>query len=204
MTTKVSLGFTRLSDNDLDNFAQSVIDSMTGNASYPTPPVTMTALQAAKDDLSAKLARAKTGGPPDTAAKNASRDTLENLLRQDAMYVQMMCANDMSVLLSSGFKASNFSNAQTPLTKPEAMSIKNGSSGQLIIRIDPVANARQYEARARPANSELWGASAFAGDSQHITLNGLTRGTDYVVQVRALGGSTGQSDWSDPSTHMAM
>jgi len=29
-------------------------------------------------------------------------------------------------------------------------------------------------------------------------------GNDYTVQVRALGGSTGQSDWSEPSSHMAM
>ena len=33
---------------------------------------------------------------------------------------------------------------------------------------------------------------------------GSRRGTVYTVQIRALGGSTGQSDWSDPSSHMAM
>ena len=35
-------------------------------------------------------------------------------------------------------------------------------------------------------------------------LTGVTRGKEYTEQIRALGGSTGQSDWSDPSTHMAM
>ena len=32
MAAKVSLGFAKLSDTELDNFAQSVIDSLTGNA----------------------------------------------------------------------------------------------------------------------------------------------------------------------------
>ena len=36
MATKVSLGFGRLSDTELDTFAQGVIDAMTGNAAFPT------------------------------------------------------------------------------------------------------------------------------------------------------------------------
>jgi hypothetical protein len=47
-------------------------------------------------------------------------------------------------------------------------------------------------------------ASFFTGDLKHVTFEGLTPGTIYTIQVRALGGSTGQSDWSDPSAHMAM
>jgi hypothetical protein len=31
----------------------------------------------------------------------------------------------------------------------------------------------------------------------------VTPGTTYTVQFCALGGSTGQSDWSDPVTRMA-
>jgi len=32
MATKVSLGFGKLPDTELDNFAQTIIDAMTGNA----------------------------------------------------------------------------------------------------------------------------------------------------------------------------
>jgi len=45
-----------------------------------------------------------------------------------------------------------------------------------------------------------WLPSVFTGDSQHVTFEGLTPGAIYTAQVRALGGSTGQSDWSDPSS----
>ena len=62
MATKVSLGFAKLPDTELDNFAQSVIDAMTGNATYPTPPVTLANLQTAKNDFTAKVAAAQAGG----------------------------------------------------------------------------------------------------------------------------------------------
>lgn len=41
MSAKVSLAFARASDMELDNFAQGVINRITGNATYPTPPVTI-------------------------------------------------------------------------------------------------------------------------------------------------------------------
>jgi hypothetical protein len=41
VAAKVSLGFGRLPDTELDNFAQGVIDALTGNAALPPPPVTL-------------------------------------------------------------------------------------------------------------------------------------------------------------------
>jgi hypothetical protein len=61
MILRVSLGFTALPDMEVDNFAQGVIDAMTGNAAYPAPPVTMANLQTAKDDFTAKIAAAQFG-----------------------------------------------------------------------------------------------------------------------------------------------
>lgn len=203
MATKVSLGFAKLSDTELDNFAQGVIDAMTGNPTYPQPPVTLPNLQAAKDDFTAKMAAAQAGGPSATAAKNNSRQTLVGMLRLLASYVQMSCNNDMALLLGSGFQAQNVNNAQVPLTKPEGLTIKNGTSGQLVARVSPVRNTSMYEGRAKDGEGD-WQPSVFTGDSQHIIFDGLTPGKTYTIQVRALGGLTGQSDWSDPSSHMAM
>jgi len=203
MATKVSLGFGRLSDTELDVYAQGVIDALTGNAAFPTPPVTLANLQAAKDDFTARMAAAQVGGPAETAAKNNSRQALITMLRDVAAYVQMKCNNDPAILLGSGFEMQSTNRAQVELTKPEALSVRNGTSGQLVARVDPVKSAGMYEGRIRLTDGD-WLPSVFTGDSQHIIFNGLTRGKDYTVQVRALGGSTGQSDWSDPSSHMAM
>ena len=124
------------------------------------------------------------------------------MLRQVASYVQMLCGNDMAMLLGSGFEAQDFNNAQVPLTQPVSLAVKNGSSGQLIARVDPVKNTSMYEGRIKGEDG-AWSPSIFTGDSQHIIFDGLSPGKTYTVQVRALGGSTGQSDWSDPSSHMA-
>ena len=203
MATKVSFGFGRLSDTELDNFAQGVIDAMTGNTAFPTPPVTLANLQTAQDDFTARMAAAQTGGLADTAAKNNSRQTLITMLRDVAAYVQIKCNNDPAILLSSGFQMQSTNRAQVELAQPQSLSLKNGAAGQLIGRVDPVKSASMYEGRIKPIDGD-WLPSVFTGDSQHIIFNGLTRGKDYTAQVRALGGSTGQSDWSDPSTHMAM
>jgi len=66
--------------------------------------VTIANLQAARDDLTAKMAAAQTGGPADTAAKNNSRQTLIGMLRDVAAYVQIRCNDDPAILLSSGFE----------------------------------------------------------------------------------------------------
>ena len=202
MATKVSLGFAKLPDTELDNFAQSVIDAMTGNATYPTPPVTLANLQTAKNDFTAKVAAAQAGGPADTAAKNNSRQTLLGMLRQEAIYVQMSCNNDPALLLGSGFDAQSTNRASVPLEQPQSLVLKNGISGQLVASVNPVKNTSMYEGRIKLDAD--WLSSVFSGDSQHIIFDGLTPGKNYTAQVRALGGSTGQSDWSDPSSHMAM
>jgi hypothetical protein len=203
MILKVSLGFARLADAELDNFTQSVIDRMTGNAVFPTPPVTIPDLQTAKNDFTAKLTAAHGGSHADTAAKNNSRQSLLGSLRLLAGYVQINCNNDMAVLLSSGFDAMNTNRAQSQLEQPQGLVIKNGTSGQLVASVTPVKNTSLYEGRAKGPTGD-WMPSVLTGDSRHITFEGLTPGLVYTVQVRALGGLTGQSDWSDPSSHMAM
>src|SRR5438874_632305 len=200
---RLSLGFARLPDQELDNFTQTVVDSMTGNAAYPTPPVTMAALGTAKDDFQNKISAAKTGGPPDTAAKNSSRQTLIGLLRQLANYVQGAMDNDLTKLLSSGFQSASTDRVSKPLDTPTDLVLDNDGTGVLVASVKPVKNTSLYEGRIKGPTGD-WLPSVFTGDSQHVTFEALTPGTNYTVQVRALGGSTGQSDWSDPSSHMSM
>src|SRR5712672_1220078 len=86
----------------------------------------MANLKTAKDDFTAKMAAAETGGIADTAARNNSRQTLIGHLRQVAAYVQIACNNDMALVLSSGFQAQSTNRASTPLEQSQSLSIKNG------------------------------------------------------------------------------
>ncbi len=203
MGLRVSLGFAKMTDTEMDNFTQTVINGMTGNAAFTTPPVTMALLQTDRDDFTAKISAAQTGGPMETAAKNAQRQVILGDLKQEALFVQLKSNDDLTTLLSSGFQAMSTNRAQIQLGKPENMTVKNGLSGQLVARVTPIPTTSMYEIRAKPDGGD-WLDSGFSGDSQHIIIGGLTPGTNYTVQVRALGGLTGSGDWSDPITHISL
>jgi hypothetical protein len=179
---------------------------MTGNAVYPTPPAdaTLAMLTAANGDFHAKISKAAMGGIVDTTAKDLARQALLELLRKLAGYVQITAGN-LEELLSAGFQARSTNRTREPLPKPGGVALKNGTEGQLVARLNiPIKNTNLYEGRASLDSGANWLPSVFTGDSRHIIFGDLTAGKTYTIQARALGGSTGQSDWSDPVSHMAM
>ena len=186
----------------------AVLDNLYGNAPFPTPPVTQPALQAALADFTAAIAAQAQGGTAATAEKNNQRDALVALLRQLAGYVQERCGNDLSILLASGFDAVSTNRASVPLAAPAIRAILNGNSGQLLTTVGPIANAKCYEGRYAAIGATgapgPWQSAGLFTNSRSMPVNGLTPGTMYTFQFRAIGGSTGYSDWSDPSSHMSL
>ncbi len=205
---RVQLGFTSANDHTLEEIAGSVHDNLFGTPAYPTPPVTQDTLQTALTDFSASLAAQLQGGTAATADKNSKRDALITLLRQLASYVQERCGNDLATLLASGFDAVSMNRASTQLAQPLIKELINGLSGQLRVRIGPIPNARCFEIRYAligPGGAPGPGQSAgLITNSRALSIEGLTPGANYTVQVRAIGGSTGYSDWSDPVSHMSL
>ena len=212
---RVLLGFGNMADHTLEETAQAVSAGLYGNAAFPVaPPVTKAALDAARAAFSTAIAAAKQGGPADTADKNNKRDILIDLLRKLAGYVQANHGNNLANLLSSGFHAVSMNRAQSQLDAPIISDILNGLTGQLLPGIAPIANANGYEARyaalGAPAAGGAagapgpWQAGGVFSNTRDIAVNALTPGTIYAIQIRALGGSTGYSDWSDPVQHMSM
>jgi hypothetical protein len=199
---RILFGFAQLPDADLSEFNNTVITSMTNNASFPKPAVTLAALTAAGAAFDAALAAAAQGGVQLTATKNAARDALIALLRQQASYVQSVANNDLTVILSSGFQVNNTNTAQSPLDKPAIQAVENAASTQLLVRLSPIDNARAYEVRLSYGTSGWQGAGVFT-QARRVVLQNLVPGTSYNIQARAVGGSTGYSDWSDPVSHMA-
>ncbi len=200
---RVSLSFAALPDGDLSTFTQSVLDSLTNNAGYPTPLVPLTELQAGLTTFADALAAAAQGGLQNTAAKNAAREALLTLLRTEASYVQGVASDDLTKLLSSGFSNISTNRASAPLPRPDIRAIENDMSTQLVVRLGPVANARAYELQARTGTGNWQPAGVFT-KARRIVLEDLSPGTIYTLQARAVGGSAGYSDWSDPVSHMAL
>ena len=202
-TLHVSLTFAQFADSELDDFVAGIIENMTGNTSFTTPTVSMAALGTGKTNFQNGMADTAQGGTAATAAKNAARETLLGLLRQEAIYVQGACNNDLAVLLSSGFSAASTNHAQSPLETPSILKILNEASTQLVLRVTPITNAKAYEIRYSTTPG-AWQPGGISTQARHIIVEGLTPGTVYTISVRAIGGSTGHSDWSDSVSHMCM
>jgi hypothetical protein len=111
--------------------------------------------------------------------------------------------DDLPTLLSSGFEAVNNNRTQIPLPKPVVDRIDNPASTQLGVRLQPVPTARAYEVRLSYGTSG-WQAVGVFTQARQILVENLTPGTTYTLQARAIGGTTGYSDWSDPVSHMAL
>ncbi len=205
---RVLLGFTNAADHTIEESAQAVHDGLFGNPAYPTPPIMQGTLATALGDFSQAIAAAQAGGPADTADKNNKRAIVVGYLRQLAGYVQANHGNDLAVLLASGFHAVSTNRASTPLPPPTIKDILNGNSAQLILRVTAIANASNYEVRSAALGTGgtpgPWQNGGIFGNSRSMPVNNLTPGTNYTFQVRAIGGSTGYSDWSDAVQHMSM
>jgi hypothetical protein len=200
---KISLNFAKLSVPNVVVFTGGIIDGLTGNPAYLTPAVSILNLTAAQTTLSNAITAQLLGGVVETAAMNAAKDALIALLRLEANYVQGAGKNDLTTLLSSGFSVNSINRTRSPLATPNIIEIDNGMSTQLIARAQGVDNARAYEAQVK-IGMGAWVPAGIFTQSRNMILTGLIPGTIYAVQVRAIGGSTGYSDWSDPKSHMVM
>lgn len=209
---RVLLYFAGATDHDVEERAGAVLDPDKGlyaNATiYPAPPVTQGDLTSKLTAFTQASAAQAQGGTQSTAAKDQARAALIDALRQLALYVQTVIqannAYGLAELLLSGFDAVSTNRAQTPLDKPTVLGVDNSGEGRLALRVKPVANAKMYEAQKKVDGAADWTSGGLFASTRGMEMGDLTPGANYTVRVRAMGGSTGQSDWSDPVSHRSL
>ncbi len=203
---RIADGLLKQSAEQLVTTARAVVTGLTGNAAFPAPTVDLKAVQSAADSLNEALVAQAHGGKAETAEKNIRKEALIELLRKVKRYVEDNCGNDLAVLLSSGFQAAVTTRIRTPLARPSFLSSDFGNSAELVMKVSAIAHARCYEVRSAVAGTGNapgdWRAAGLFTNSRSMTIAGLVPGTTYVFQVRAIGGSTGYSDWSNPASRM--
>jgi len=199
---RISLKFRRLPASALYVFGTGVFNSMSGNSHFPSPTVDLADLKTACEALEHASGRAQGGGAMVVADKEAKRMALVNLLRELAAYVQFISKGDEVMARSSGFDIASRNTAKSPLASPRLGNIVNVASTKLGLKLTPVKNAKVYEVGLRWGGGEwrLW--QTFL-NTRRMVLTGLTPGTMYEIRARAVGGSTGYSDWCDATFHMS-
>ncbi|HTD29721.1 MAG TPA: hypothetical protein VK660_10060 [Xanthomonadaceae bacterium] len=203
-TAKVAVNFINTSnDTDLIVAASRIVNAMTGNTRYPTPVPTLAAVTTARDALLAVVNTAVTSKLT-LATRRQLRPPLVTLLRQLAQYVQTTSNGDPVVLIGSGFPIHRPRQLVGVLPAPANLRLSPGLvSGQLRARCKLVAQAASYQWRIATTKDPTAWLPADPTVAANASLRDLSPGTQYVVQVRAIG-TKGPSDWSNAATQISM
>src|SRR5450432_2491052 len=126
---RVSLAYKSLPAAMVVAFIGWVITCLTGNASFPKPPVPLVPpvppdptlpvdLTTRMDTLQAAITDAVGGGFIETAAKNAALESVYEGLDANAFYIQTVARTNLPMLLTSGYQAMSTNRGQSPLDTP--------------------------------------------------------------------------------------
>jgi hypothetical protein len=204
---RVSFDFSKAADGGLLSLGESVVKNLTGNPAFTSLPIDPAVLNTQLGRFTVAIGAALDGGKKAIAEKHSQREALVKTLRLLAHYVEAACDDDMTTFLSSGFPAAPPAVRLPPQPLPPASirKIDQGNSGQLLVTSAPIAKSYSYELRYAPigvgGTPGSWTTQAVAAVKSAAIINGLTPGTTYAFQVRALG-RLGFTDWSDSFTKM--
>jgi len=185
-----------------------VIACLTGNKAFPKPPIPLVPavppdpdapvdLTTRKARLDAAITARQGGGTLATAEQTAALQSVFDGLDATAFYCQTTARYDLPTFLTSGFQPASKNQSQSELDTPSVTGVDNDKVGELDVHLTPITNAVGYEVQTS-TNGTDWTTVKFSTQARTIALTGLTTGTTVQVRARALGGSTGQSQWSLP------
>jgi hypothetical protein len=200
---RIDTGFKRGPDDDANNLTLDVSDGLLNNPAYTKLPVSLTDLATFQTVFAASMIEARKGGADRIRAKNAAKLALTDALMKLAHYCMGETPHNLDALLSSGFDVVSTNRTSGPLDTPAINDILNSISGQLMVRGQSVLNGRLYKVRASTDGGKTWVDMGTFTGARHMLLQPTTPGTVYMIEVCALGGSTGQSQWSNPVSIMA-
>ena len=203
-TSKIMLGFSRLSDGQLEDQALAIASAMTANKNFTDPKPGLEELNNSIQLFSEALALSKTRDKVKVAIKNELRANLERLLPKLANYCTYIANGDRALLSSSGFKLNTETSTAKIVGAPQNFTVQNGShSGEMLVYINRLPNAKSYLFLYGPSPISN-GAWIHAVNSlPYFTITGLTPGASYSFKIGATG-SKGQVVYTDTVTKMVV
>jgi hypothetical protein len=204
----IALGYSGMTDSAVAAAALAAHDGVKAHPElFPTPP-DLDAFMTNIQGFEAAIAAAPDGGKKAVSQKNKQRAATIKSMRQLGHYVEANCKDDVTIVNASGFKVAAAARVP-PQPMPQGVIAKVGAgpaSGQIDVKGKPIPKARSYVVRYAPLGSDnkpgTWTEIALT-NPRTIRLTGLTPGTTYAIQIRALG-VLGFGDWSDVATRISL
>jgi Fibronectin type III domain len=204
----IALGYSGLTDSDVAANALAAHDGVKAHPElFPNPP-DLDAFMTTIQTFEAAIAAAKDGGKKAVSQKNKDRAATIKLMRQLGHYVEANCKDDITVVNASGYKVAAATKAPPqPLPQGVIDKVTAGPvSGQIVVKGKPIPKARSFVIRYAQLGSDnkpgTWTEIALT-NPRTIHLTGLTPGTTYAMQIRALG-VLGFGEWSEVATRMSL
>jgi hypothetical protein len=199
---KVLLDFVRTSPASRLTRANAVYTGMNANPKYPNPPFNLMDLKAKADAYTNAIGAAMDGGKMATAVRDDLGDTIVDMLRKLAHYVQAACEGDMEALLSSGFLPAPSARTQTPAVTQFIRYIRPGpNTGTMLLSLLAQKDAFSYEIGWCIPNADgtpgTWSTQPAATVRPASVVKDLIPGTAYMFRVRTVT-KAGHTDWSQP------
>jgi hypothetical protein len=170
---------------------------------FPNLPVAPKDIKTLADALNTALAAMVTGGSVETAAKDSAFAALAGALDADADAVEMVVGMNLEMLLATGYLPASTNRTSSPLDDTAIASLLNNGTTQALLQLIPVRNAKTYQVQTSVDGGKTWVEACISTQARRIVLTNLVPGTTYAVRARAIGGSTGASNWTSPSSIMS-
>ena len=190
---KAIIGLDKMPDGNITTLLNATLKGLTANATiFAKPPVDLATYQAAITAYVDAISTAVKGSKAQVSQKNKLRNAAVKMYTLNAHYVEAACNDDMTTFLLSGYQPAAITKVPPqPVAVPTIASVVQGpSSGQLKVKVSPVAKALSYDLRYAPlpANGATpnWTQVTLPSKKPYLVSN-LTPGTIYTFEARALG-----------------
>jgi hypothetical protein len=191
-------------DEDLAQLARRHFESMENNPHFPRPLPSQMELERLLEDFAQDCKDTRNAMLHVrmlVAQKLKSRRKLEQALNRRGHYVQAESRGDPAAILSSAFAIRRKREPAGALPPPQGLTIVPGPTpGSVILTWAKVPLAKLY--RLEYGVSDGPKAEIPLTGRRRKQLDGLEIGRLHSFRIAAIGGATGQSEWSAPVERM--
>ncbi|MEX8519440.1 MAG: fibronectin type III domain-containing protein [Leptothrix sp. (in: b-proteobacteria)] len=216
MRYRINLGaIKRAIDEVFQIKVRTVIKKLSGNPNFPLPwPASITSieqLEAGLDKFAACCEAALQRDSSKIRARNDARDQLHVLIDNLVPYIEAVAHDNLDILESSGFEVRSttpvHATSTDPLPAPTDFRVVHGNfSGTLVVHVARSPGAKLYEVEISQNGGSVdakWDHATVSSSGMHIVVDGLMRGQDIWVRVRAHN-KDGPGQWTAPINVMVV